>query len=102
MGLKETIRVRLATARASAIYNAYLAKADQAREDRRESERHAAALCKTCFYLLARPAPTESKCSGCGALLPNKEGFCVRCARNRDVCRRCGADINLANRKTLR
>ena len=81
MGLKDLIRVKLATARASAIYNAYLARADQAREDRRQDERTAQVLCKTCFYLLARPEPTQSRCGSCGTSLLNKEEFCAHCAR---------------------
>lgn len=87
-----------------------LDRMDRARmliEDPRESDRLAAQECRPCFYSskAGGAACSSSDCGGCGATVrsgsTNVPRLCKDCARKLRLCRHCGADINLRNRRKL-
>lgn len=98
MSVREMIRIKLATARSKALYDGFLDRADQARQDARRDARLRRPECRACFYLMAPPERASGNCAGCNGLLAFNEAFCSRCAAHRSVCRRCGADLEFKKR----
>lgn len=99
--VREMIRVKLATTRSKTLYEGFLARADQACQDTHQADRLHRPECKACFYILSPQAPaTDSHCHVCKVALPFKDEFCSACARQRSLCRRCGADLEFRKRGT--
>lgn len=66
-------------------------------------------LCTCCFYLeryrIAGCAMTDSNCTYCGEVThfssTATDDFCLKCAKELKICKRCGADIDLKDRRKL-
>ena len=67
----------------------------------REQQRHAEYECKACFYLgrIAGRAMTHRECMSCkkDVIYPSTATgvLCLPCARDFELCRRCGGDIEI-------
>lgn len=64
--------------------------------------------CQRCYYngKVGGQMITHSKCKSCEKELQfpstNVDRLCIECAREQQVCKHCGADMELKNRRKLR
>ncbi len=75
-------------------------------KDRDKKQRLEAQLCPMCHYqgrMLACQAVTERQCAFCETMIrsgnSNVDVLCPTCARTAQLCKRCGCDIDLKNRR---
>lgn len=78
-------------------------------EDRQRGQRIAEGLCPACYYLRVRvggSAITRRPCGACGEpqtyASTATDVLCSPCAKSYGLCRRCGADLDYKNRRTLK
>jgi hypothetical protein len=87
--------------------NSILHTAKELTEDKLKAERHKVMECQVCFYIhgIAGQAFTEWTCRFCETQgsHPNTSVpmLCDGCAREHRLCRQCGADIDLDERRKL-
>lgn len=74
--------------------------------DPEKSERIEQVLCKCCYYSKSQiggQAFSSRQCASCDWIINASstcvDVLCVDCAERRGLCKRCGADINLKNRR---
>lgn len=73
------------------------------KKDIRQTEK----LCIFCYYtsVIAGDAFTNSKCFRCNIEMTfsstSTDKYCLNCATIHNLCKHCGADINLTEKKTL-
>ncbi len=96
--------VRLATKAAEAV----LDHARWAIMDKMRRTRLVASLCPSCFYLppaVAGMAISEQPCGLCGQNetypTTNVDLLCLACAKRKQLCKHCGADVELRERNKL-
>lgn len=84
-------------------YRSFLKKVD---EDADRKKRLLSALCPVCYYNQSRiggAACTRAQCAFCDAILnsgnTNIDVMCQRCAASYGLCKHCGADVDLKNRR---
>ena len=71
-------------------------------------ERHAKQLCVKCYLAdrIGGAVMTDRQCGLCGTLMhfgnTNTDVLCPACAKENLLCKHCGADIDLKNRRKLR
>lgn len=83
--------------------------AESLKEDPRKSERRKNALCKLCFYNGSRiggAAMTFQPCGICGEDMcfgnTATDSVCPECAFQNDLCKHCGGDIEMRQRRKPR
>lgn len=83
-----------------------LRRAKELQEDPRKEERLKKHECKACFYLRGRigaAAMTRQDCGICGKeqMFGSSctDVICPECAKANQLCRRCGADLELRTRR---
>lgn len=75
---------------------------DPERTDRLEDQQ-----CQVCYYgsRIGGAAITTTECGICGVEMTfgntNVDILCERCAREKNVCKHCGADMEYKNRRKL-
>ena len=86
--------------------NGILEEADNIRSDRLKQERLDKSECKICFYVSGRMggcAMTQRPCSICGKDYwygsTCTDALCMECAREHELCKHCGADRELRERR---
>lgn len=74
--------------------------------DAEKTERIEQVLCKCCYYSTSQiggQSMSSRQCASCDLIInaPHTcvDVLCVDCAERRGLCKRCGADINLKNRR---
>ena len=83
-------------------YREWLAKIDA---DAEKKDRHAEQECVLCWKAsaMAGAAMTSRQCGLCDEMLrcsnTNVDLLCVSCAKKANLCKHCGADIDLKNRR---
>ena len=84
-------------------YRSMLKKIDEDKEKERRLEQ---SECFLCFYEKSRiggSACTQVQCAFCNKVLSsgttNIDKMCVDCAKKAGLCKHCGADVNLKNRR---
>jgi len=106
--LKPAVQITPETA-AHATYRArhrteeFLEKARRATADSERADRLKAQLCVCCFYIayprIGGAALTTQPCGACQKpqvyASTATDVLCVECARSHELCKRCGADIEL-------
>lgn len=75
-------------------------------KDPQRAERLAATLCHSCFYNQSRiggASCTSEQCAFCDTVLhsgnTNVDVMCQECAKKTGLCRHCGCDMDLKNRR---
>lgn len=83
-------------------------RAQDAVADTKREQRLKARECPTCYYLRGRiggAAFTNSTCKGCGVTIVNPstatDKYCAACSKEHRICRYCGADLELKNRRKV-
>lgn len=82
----------------------YLEKLTKVIEDRDWKKRCDVQECQICYYLtkIGGAAITTSRCYACYEEMifnsTNIDHLCIDCARERDACKHCGADMGLKMR----
>ena len=79
------------------------------KEDHEQAIRHSVQLCPCCFYVLhsqvAGSAITHARCGLCltECTYPSTlvDRLCSPCAKKNELCKRCGADIDLRENRSL-
>lgn len=86
----------------------YLSRAQYLDVDACEHDRRREQLCPMCFYLpvrLAGQAMTERPCGICGRHVmygsTATDVLCPECAQQHELCKRCGADLDLRQNRKL-
>lgn len=83
-------------------------QAEALREDKRKAERHEICHCQMCFpgYIGARAGAsvtTKRECALCNTELLSPSSYvpmlCIPCATINKLCRMCGGDIDMKNRR---
>lgn len=79
------------------------------KEDPHKIERRKKALCKPCFYNRSRiggAAMTFQPCGICGEEMPFgntvTDSCCTKCALENNLCKHCGGDIEMRQRRKPR
>lgn len=94
-----------ATARANKRCNDALELARKLIEDPERKERLAAQRCKACFYFrsMSGSACTTQPCACCATPetfgSTNTSVLCIPCAKEHSLCRHCGSDLELRERR---
>jgi hypothetical protein len=78
-------------------------------EDHQKEARQASQLCTCCFYVvpvrIAGAALTTVPCglcqTPCTFASTAVDRLCVECAKGHELCKRCGADIELREQRSL-
>jgi hypothetical protein len=89
------------TRSASRRFEGVLAMARRLTEDPEKGARQARQYCKPCYYeeRLAGQAITEQPCACCSKpqtyASTLTDVLCLECAREHELCKRCGADIEI-------
>lgn len=90
---------------ATRINRGRLKRASRMLEDARDDDRRAAQQCVCCFYgegKLGGAAMTHTECGLCGKDVlcgsTAVDPVCMDCAKARELCVKCGADIELRGR----
>lgn len=84
-----------------------LASYKQIIEDANKKERQSSKECVICYYdsKIGGAAMTSANCKICDATMTfgstNVDKLCKKCASEHALCRHCGADINLKQRKKM-
>lgn len=80
--------------------------ANAIQNDTKKEERLQQAECKACFYLRGRiggNVMTNVDCSACGKQMhfsnTSVDTVCKDCAKKHNLCKRCGGDIDMKNRR---
>jgi hypothetical protein len=86
----------------------YLHRAQYLDVDAVQFDRWREQLCPICFYLpvrIAGQAMTERPCGICGRFVmygnTATDVLCPECAQRHELCKRCGADIDLRHNRKL-
>jgi hypothetical protein len=86
--------------------NSLLREADDIRSDRLKKERLEKSECKICFYVTGRiggSAMTQRPCGICGKDewygSTCTDALCINCAKEHELCKYCGADRELRERR---
>lgn len=86
----------------------YIKKAEEYKSDKNREERLKACECIVCYgsSRIGGAAITFSSCSICKADLnsgnTNIDMLCKKCANDNGLCKHCGSDIDLINRRKKR
>lgn len=99
-----------ATRRARAWNQRILETAAALQSDADRERRLEAQLCACCYYVrspqLSQPAVARQPCGLCGTvqIYPTlaTDVLCLECAKQADLCKRCGADLELRPDRVLR
>lgn len=102
-------RVRHATHFNRKHLDEWIANAERAWLDSDRDERRAGCLCRWCFYAVGSriggAAMTTRKCDSCGEdqmfASTATDPLCRICAERLGLCKRCGGDVEMANRTKL-
>jgi hypothetical protein len=84
-----------------------LKKAELLKSDQDQEQRIGKSLCICCYYVnnarIAGCAITDRQCGLCETVMrfssTATDVTCLDCAKRNDICKQCGADIDLTNRK---
>lgn len=82
-----------------------LRRAREIESDMRRVARHAAQNCKACFYFpgMGDAAMITQPCMSCGSpelySSTNTDVLCMTCARESDLCKHCGGDREMRERR---
>lgn len=93
------------TLRAKQQVNDTLKRAKEIENDTRKDERKVAQRCKACFYFtgFAGAAMTMQPCMSCHSPeqygSTNTDALCLSCAREFDLCKHCGGDLEMRERR---
>lgn len=80
-------------------------KAKILKADPEKSFRTSASICKVCFYGIRIGGQIRStrQCAFCDKFMSASntevDVICIECAQSQKLCRRCGADVDLIQRK---
>lgn len=94
-----------ATERAKARVNDLISLAEDVKNDTKKKERLEKHECKACFYFsrIGGAAITKRPCMSCGNEMiygsTNTDVLCIECARNHVLCKHCGGDLEMINRR---
>lgn len=74
--------------------------------DPEKTARRAKQLCMVCYYresVMAGQAACKAQCGICDEVMlfsnTNTDALCCQCAKNHELCKHCGADIELKDRR---
>ena len=102
----DTVAMVWATDQARSYTDDLIDRATRLQADPKRAERIAAGLCRWCFYAAGRiggAAMTTQPCSSCGTdqtyASTSTDVLCLPCAKEHDLCKRCGGDQEM---RTLR
>ena len=79
--------------------------AEKFTSDPERENRLKACLCKSCFYVsgIGGAAMTQEPCMRCGKMQiygsTNTDALCASCAKETDLCKHCGGDMELRVRR---
>lgn len=96
-----------ATERSKSRVQDLLDRANSVQTDSKQQERRFAVLCKGCFYFpsIGGAAITKRPCMCCGADViygsTATDVLCQNCAKETDLCKRCGGDAELRVRRKV-
>lgn len=95
-----------ANARQKSIINFYRRKLRYVDDDPQRAKRIESALCSMCYYEQSRIGSavcTQTQCAFCDETLYSGNAcvdiMCVSCAKRAGLCRYCGCDLDLKNRR---
>lgn len=83
-----------------------LKRAEKYANDPDKASRMTEALCKVCYYDQSRiggAACTSTQCAGCETVIHSGNTcidiLCPSCATKHQLCKHCGADVNLVHKR---